>query len=124
MGRQGRLCVPKGLCGVLCAPRPVPRPLGGWPYKPERLALTPLIWNIQDAFPSYPSLTYHAINREGKEFSNLNDDSVTAVTWGVFPEREIIQPTVVDPVSFRAWKDEAFDLWTAQVGCSTQSLVT
>lgn len=37
-----------------------------------------------------------------------------AVTWGVFPGREIIQPTVVDPVSFRAWKDEAFELWATQ----------
>lgn len=26
------------------------------------------------------------------------------MTWGVFPGREIVQPTVVDPVSFRCWK--------------------
>jgi hypothetical protein len=32
--------------------------------------------------------------------------SANAVTWGVFPGREVLQPTVVDPVSFRAWKDE------------------
>jgi methylenetetrahydrofolate reductase (NADPH) len=36
------------------------------------------------------------------------------VTWGVFPGREIIQPTVVDPESFLVWKDEAFALWTEQ----------
>merc|ERR1712096_129169 len=30
---------------------------------------------------------------------------------GVFPGREIVQPTVVDPLSFRVWKDEAFALW-------------
>lgn len=36
---------------------------------------------------------------------------VNAVTWGVFPDREIIQPTVVDTASFRVWKDEAFELW-------------
>jgi methylenetetrahydrofolate reductase (NADPH) len=36
---------------------------------------------------------------------------VNAVTWGVFPGREIIQPTVVDPSSFMIWKDEAFRLW-------------
>ena len=29
---------------------------------------------------------------------------------------EIIQPTVVDPVSFKAWKDEAFSLWEEQWG--------
>lgn len=27
-----------------------------------------------------------------------------AVTWGIFPGREIVQPTVVDPVSFLYWK--------------------
>jgi len=39
---------------------------------------------------------------------------VNAVTWGVFPGREIIQPTVVDTESFRVWKDEAFELWLSQ----------
>ena len=27
-----------------------------------------------------------------------------AVTWGVFPGKEISQPTVVDPVAFTVWK--------------------
>lgn len=71
------------------------------------------------AIPRYPSLTFHAINRRGDEVTNLGRDhdgaeTVNAVTWGVFPGREIIQPTVVDPVSFRAWKDEAFGLWVSQ----------
>ncbi|XP_063602413.1 methylenetetrahydrofolate reductase (NADPH)-like [Penaeus indicus] len=39
-----------------------------------------------------------------------------AVTWGVFPGTEIIQPTVVDPSSFKAWRDEAFGLWEEQWG--------
>lgn len=29
---------------------------------------------------------------------------------------EIEQPTVVDPVSFLVWKDEAFDLWNSEWG--------
>jgi hypothetical protein len=33
---------------------------------------------------------------------------VQAVTWGVFPGKEIAQPTVVDPEAFLAWKTEAF----------------
>ena len=33
------------------------------------------------------------------------------MTWGVFPGREVIQPTVVDPEAFMVWKDEAFSLW-------------
>lgn len=33
------------------------------------------------------------------------------MTWGVFPGKEVIQPTVVDPEAFLVWKDEAFSLW-------------
>ena len=40
--------------------------------------------------------------------------SPIAVTWGVFPGKEILQPTVVDPISFNFWKDEAFALWKEQ----------
>lgn len=39
---------------------------------------------------------------------------MNAVTWGVFPGKEIIQPTVVDPESFPIWKDEAFELWKSE----------
>jgi len=45
-----------------------------------------------------------------------NLTSTVAVTWGVFPGKQIIQPTVVDPVSFHAWKDEAFSLWPFKWG--------
>lgn len=37
-----------------------------------------------------------------------------AVTWGVFPAKEIIQPTVVDPDAFLDWKKEAFALWLSE----------
>ncbi|KAJ1553830.1 hypothetical protein HK405_006782 [Cladochytrium tenue] len=57
------------------------------------------------------SLTFHAVNKEGDLRTNNQSDGPNAVTWGVFPGQEIIQPTVVDPVSFMAWKDEAFELW-------------
>jgi len=51
----------------------------------------------------------------GDVISNLTEGgSVNAVTWGVFPNKEIIQPTIVDVASFMAWKDEAFALWTSQ----------
>jgi methylenetetrahydrofolate reductase (NADPH) len=58
-----------------------------------------------------PSITLHAINAQGDSFSTLGESAVTAVTWGVFPGREIIQPTVVDAKSFKIWKEEAFQLW-------------
>lgn len=62
----------------------------------------------------YPNLSYHALNAKGDEFRNTPLRSVNAVTWGVFPGREIIQPTIVDSDSFAAWKDEAFELWQSQ----------
>jgi methylenetetrahydrofolate reductase (NADPH) len=59
----------------------------------------------------FPTMSYHAVNGDGEVFSNCSGRSVNAVTWGVFPDREIIQPTVVDSESFMIWKDEAFHIW-------------
>ncbi len=75
-----------------------------------------LFERLLKAFRSFPSLTYHAMNAAGTEYRNVPMDRANAVTWGVFPGREILQPTVVDPASFRVWKDEAFELWLAQWG--------
>ncbi|CAN4126696.1 unnamed protein product [Withania somnifera] len=61
---------------------------------------------------SFPYLTYMAVNKEGNWISNVNQTDVNAVTWGVFPAKEIIQPTVVDPASFMVWKAEAFEIWS------------
>ncbi|KAF1002471.1 methylenetetrahydrofolate reductase (NADH) 1-like [Apium graveolens] len=60
----------------------------------------------------FPSLTYMAVNKEGSWISNIKQTDVNAVTWGVFPAKEVIQPTVVDPSSFLVWKDEAFEVWS------------
>merc|ERR1711937_1011996 len=57
------------------------------------------------------TISYMAVNKKGEKIGNVKSDSVNAVTWGVFPSREISQPTVVDVNSFMAWKDEAFALW-------------
>ncbi|CAI9097050.1 OLC1v1033346C1 [Oldenlandia corymbosa var. corymbosa] len=61
---------------------------------------------------AYPMLTYMAVDKTGSWISNVNKTDVNAVTWGVFPAKEIIQPTVVDPASFMVWKDEAFEIWS------------
>ncbi|KAI9158719.1 Methylenetetrahydrofolate reductase 1 [Paramyrothecium foliicola] len=37
--------------------------------------------------------------------------STNAVTWGVFPGKEIVTPTIIEEVSFRAWREEAFGIW-------------
>uniref|UniRef100_A0A673U5S3 Methylenetetrahydrofolate reductase n=1 Tax=Suricata suricatta TaxID=37032 RepID=A0A673U5S3_SURSU len=54
--------------------------------------------------------------QKGENITNAPELQPNAVTWGIFPGREIIQPTVVDPISFMFWKDEAFALWIEQWG--------
>ncbi len=74
--------------------------------------LQQILKRLEDA----PTMTYHAVNAAGDSCSNCLDDHVNAVTWGVFPGREIVQPTVVDTMSFLIWKDEAFHLWLEEWG--------
>ncbi|XP_010552834.1 PREDICTED: methylenetetrahydrofolate reductase 1-like, partial [Tarenaya hassleriana] len=50
--------------------------------------------------------------KDGNWVSNIGQSDVNAVTWGAFPGKEIIQPTIVDPASFKIWKDEAFETWS------------
>ena len=58
-----------------------------------------------------PFITYYAVDKNGILKTNVEDDTPNAVTWGVFPGKEIVQPTIVEALSFMAWKDEAFQLW-------------
>ena len=45
----------------------------------------------------------------------MEDDDVNAITWGIFRNKEIVQPTVVDCQAFTIWAKEAFaklvDTW-------------
>ncbi|KAI1468420.1 MTHFR-domain-containing protein [Daldinia caldariorum] len=41
------------------------------------------------------------------------EPSTNAVTWGVFPGKEIVTPTIIEEVSFRAWSEEAFGIFGA-----------
>jgi len=88
---------------------------GGYVYQKAYLEffICPcLFWKLVDILQNnFPWISYHAMNRVGKNFTNTPEKAVNAVTWGVFPGKEIIQPTVVDPESFPIWKDEAFEQW-------------
>ncbi|KAK3727352.1 hypothetical protein RRG08_018336 [Elysia crispata] len=67
---------------------------------------------LKEILPRYPQVNYHIINHSGEaDYTNCDEFQPIAVTWGVFPGKEIIQPTVVDPEAFKTWKDEAFALW-------------
>ena len=51
-------------------------------------------------------------------FESSNSSSeVNSVTWGSFPGKEIITPTIIEEISFRAWADEAFGIWKEWEAC-------
>lgn len=60
-----------------------------------------------------PSLSFFAVDSQGNTYSNGLKKAV-ALTWGVFPDKEILQPTIFDPETFLVWKDEAFGLWLSR----------
>merc|ERR1719160_2277495 len=70
-----------------------------------------ILEKVIEGFQGNKFVHYMAVNKNGEKIGNVKSDSVNAVTWGVFPAREVSQPTVVDVNSFMAWKDEAFSLW-------------
>jgi methylenetetrahydrofolate reductase (NADPH) len=59
---------------------------------------------VLGAIAKDPNITFHAVNKHGDLRTNTYSDGPNAVTWGVFPGKEIIQPTIVETVSFLAWK--------------------
>jgi methylenetetrahydrofolate reductase (NADPH) len=88
-------------------------PPNGYVYQKSYLELliTPeLIDEIISRIERVPELTYYSVNKAGNLKTNAPGDGPNAVTWGVFPGKEIVQPTIVETISFLAWKDEAFRL--------------
>lgn len=63
-----------------------------------------------------PEVTYYAVNKDGDLKTN-SPEGPNAVTWGVFPGKEIVQPTIVEAVSFLAWKDEFYRLGQQWANC-------
>nr|OQO19365.1 hypothetical protein B0A51_14310 [Rachicladosporium sp. CCFEE 5018]OQO21063.1 hypothetical protein B0A51_11470 [Rachicladosporium sp. CCFEE 5018] len=63
-------------------------------------------------------ITYYAVNSSGSLRTNVPVDcGPNAVTWGVFPGKEIVQPTIVETVSFLAWRDEFYHLGSEWAKC-------
>lgn len=63
----------------------------------------------------FDNIMYCACDMQGNTYFKWNADKfgsrgATAVSWGVFPNKEVLQPTVVDPHAFLAWKNEAFQV--------------
>lgn len=95
-------------------------PTNGYVYQKaylELLVAPELIDELTRRIEKDPELTYYAVNKAGFLKSNASGDGPNAVTWGVFPGKEIVQPTIVETISFLAWKDEAFRLGTDWAHC-------
>jgi methylenetetrahydrofolate reductase (NADPH) len=60
-----------------------------------------------------PVVSFYASNAHGDLIQSYDGEgeATNAVTWGAFPGKEIITPTIIEEVSFRAWAEEAFGIW-------------
>ncbi|EOD46959.1 Methylenetetrahydrofolate reductase [Neofusicoccum parvum] len=66
---------------------------------------------LQAKLDELSDVTYFA-GTNGGDFSSNDEDSVNPVTWGSFAGKEIVTPTIIESVSFRAWLEEAFSIWS------------
>ena len=69
--------------------------------------------------PSCGTLSLMAANKSGELIADAA--ALTCVTWGAFAQREIMQPLVAAPDTFKAWKDEALELWVSMWGAIAES---
>lgn len=89
-------------------------PTNGYVYQKAYLELlvpAKIAAEIIENISADPMITYYSVTKNGNLDTNAPLNSgPNAVTWGIFPAQEVIQPTIVDKVAFLAWKDEAFRL--------------
>ncbi|KAI0161025.1 methylenetetrahydrofolate reduct [Hypoxylon sp. FL1284] len=88
-------------------------PAHGYVYQKAYLELfvsPDLAPEVMRRIEANPDLTYYAVTQSGNLTTNAPSEGPNAITWGVFPGKEIVQPTIVEAISFLAWKDEAFRL--------------
>ncbi|TGZ85727.1 methylenetetrahydrofolate reduct [Ascodesmis nigricans] len=98
-------------------------PAGGYVYQKSYLELfvsPEVLTDLITAIERDPMMTYYAVNKQGHLKTNA-PEGPNAVTWGVYPGKEIIQPTIVETISFLAWKEEAFKLGNDWAGCYDQT---
>lgn len=80
-------------------------------------------YNSRNNGTSSAFISYYAVDKLGNLATNCNDDDINAVTWGVFPGEEILQPTIVEKTSFLAWKDEVYQLFDEWVKISQSNII-
>ena len=68
--------------------------------------------NIIENIKPNNNITYYAIKNDSDNIvTNNNSDDVISLTWGIFPNSQVIQPTIMEKKSFVIWKEEAFSIW-------------
>lgn len=88
-------------------------PPNGYVYQKaylEVLVAPELFEEIISRIHDHPDISYYAVSKSGQLRTNAPSEGPNAVTWGVFPGKEIVQPTIVESISFLAWRDEAYRL--------------
>lgn len=98
-------------------------PKNGYVYQKSYLEFfvsNELLDSLLSLLESDPCISFYAINEQGDLRTNSQNDGPNAVTWGVYPGKEIIQPTIVEAASFVAWKDEAYELGRDWAKCYPQ----
>ena len=96
-------------------------PRNGYVYQKaylEVLISPRLIDTVIQRMQENEDITYYAVNNSGELQTNADTDGgPNAVTWGVFPGKEIVQPTIVETISFLAWRDEFYHLGSEWSKC-------
>lgn len=110
-------------------------PAESWPRLHERLTSAPatdISWmalmhdgtfTSSDCSSSSGSSSNNKNNKhktsrsDNNRTSNTTTTTLNAVTWGVFRGKEIVTPTIIEAESFRAWGDEAFQIWAEWRRC-------
>lgn len=93
---------------------------GGYVYQREYVEFfcsEESINTIIQTLNKYSTVSYIAVNKQNNFISNVSEGNVIAMTWGVFPNRELMQTTILDPYIFKTWwKEEAFGVWINEWG--------
>ena len=96
-------------------------PTNGYVYQKaylEVLVAPELVGTVIRRMEDNEDITYYAVNNSGELKTNTaSDGGPNAVTWGVFPGKEIVQPTIVETISFLAWRDEFYHLGSQWSKC-------
>ena len=118
-GGPGGYVFQKAYIEFFCPPHKLPPLLSLVQQHPSLslMAVNAAASHVHTAGPGTPVVTAAAPPADHEEEGtvaverSVSGGQANVVTWGVFPGREVLQPSVVEFHSFMAWKDEAFAGW-------------